>query len=182
MSGSHLDLSQHGVMIIDDNRHMRALLCSIFHALGIKRMKEIGDGETALGEIEAFEPTLVVTDWHMEPMDGIELVKSIRRSSSDAVKYVPIIMLTGHSDLQRVRDARDSGVHEFLAKPVSAKALLKRLEVIIENPRPFIENDAYFGPDRRRKDIGPPKGTKERREAGAANTNAGLSPEQALAS
>ena len=185
MSSPYLDLSQQSVMIVDDNRHMRALLCSIFRALGIKNLKEVGDGETALMEVEAFEPTLVVTDWHMEPMDGISLVKNIRHSASSSVKYVPIIMLTGHSDLHRVQEARDCGVHEFMAKPVSAKDLLKRLEAIIGQPRPFIENDSYFGPDRRRKNQGPPHGSKERRDTGNAAARASnevLSPEQALAS
>ena len=185
MGGSFLDLSQQSVMIVDDNRHMRALLCSIFRALKIKNLKEVGDGETALLEIEAFEPTLVVTDWHMEPMDGISLVKNIRHSAFSSVKYVPIIMLTGHSDLHRVQEARDSGVHEFMAKPVAAKDLLKRLEAIVGHPRPFIENDSYFGPDRRRKNQGPPPGSSERRDAGGTASVASddtLSPEQALAS
>ena len=94
MGGSYLDLSKQSVMIVDDNRYMRAILCSIFRALSIKDLKEVGDGETALLEVKSFEPTLVVTDWHMEPMDGIALVKSIRHSASSSVKYVPIIMLT----------------------------------------------------------------------------------------
>ena len=62
MSGSYLDLSQQNLMIVDDNRHMRALLCSILRALNIKNLKEVSDGETALIEVESFEPTLIVTD------------------------------------------------------------------------------------------------------------------------
>lgn len=58
MSGSYLDLSQQNLMIVDDNRHMR----SIFRALNIKNLKEVSDGETALIEVESFEPTLIVTD------------------------------------------------------------------------------------------------------------------------
>ena len=184
MGGSYLDLSKQSVMIVDDNRHMRAILCSIFRALSIKDLKEVGDGETALLEVKSFEPTLVVTDWHMEPMDGIALVKSIRHSASSSVKYVPIIILTGHSDLQRVQEARDSGVNEFMAKPVAAKDILKRLETIIAHPRSFIENDAYFGPDRRRRDQGPPNGTKERRDGASSApdaSNEAFSPEQAMA-
>ncbi|RPG00573.1 MAG: response regulator [Rhodospirillaceae bacterium TMED63] len=117
----------------------------------------------------------------MEPMDGIALVNSIRHSASSSVKYVPIIMLTGHSDLQRVQEARDSGVNEFMAKPVAAKDSLKRLEVIVGHPRPFIENDSYFGPDRRRKNQGPLQGTQDRREGSppAAADEDELSPEEA---
>lgn len=117
----------------------------------------------------------------MEPMDGIALVNSIRHSASSSVKYVPIIMLTGHSDLQRVQEARDSGVNEFMAKPVAAKDILKRLEVIVGHLRPFVDNDSYFGPDRRRKNQGPLQGPQDRREGfppAAANEDE-LSPEEA---
>jgi len=181
MTSSAVDFSQLGVMIVDDNRHMRALLCSIMHALGIKRLKDVGDGESALTEIGAFEPDILITDWHMEPMDGTTLVKTIRHSSEDLVRYVPIIMLSGHSDMQRVREARDSGVNEFLTKPVSAKSLLARLITIIENPRPFIKTEMYFGPDRRRQDIGAPDNEKDRRVGAAAMSDkAVMSPEEVL--
>ena len=63
----------------------------------------------------------------MEPMDGMTLVKTIRYSSEPMIRHVPIIMLTGHADAKRVQQARDSGIHEFLAKPVSAESLLARL-------------------------------------------------------
>ena len=117
-------------------------------------------------------------------MDGIALVNSIRHSASSAVKYVPIIMVTGHSDLQRVQEARDSGVNKFMAKLVAAKDILKRLEVIVGHPRPFVDNDSYFGPDRRRKNQGPPKGTQDRLEGSppAAANEDELSPEEALTS
>lgn len=183
MTSSVVDFSQIGVMIVDDNRHMRALLCSIMHALGVRRVKEVGDGESALTEIGAFEPDIVITDWHMEPMDGTTLVRTIRHSSEDLIRYVPIIMLSGHSDTQRVREARDSGVHEFLTKPVSAKSLLARLIAIVENPRPFIKTEQYFGPDRRRRDIGPPDNEKDRRIGAAAESDeAVMSPEEVLMS
>jgi len=63
---------------------------------------------------------------------------------------VPIIMLTGHSEKKRVISARDAGVTEFLAKPISAKSLYQRILNIVINPRPFIKSKGYFGPDRRR--------------------------------
>ena len=170
-------------MIVDDNRHMRSLLCSIMRALGIKKIKEVGDGETAVAHIDAFEPDILITDWHMEPMDGTTLVKTLRHSSVDAIRYLPIIMLSGHSDTTRVREARDCGVHDFLTKPVSAKSLLARLIKIIENPRPFIKTEHYFGPDRRRQDIGPPTGVAEQRTGNsAAGAAAQMSPEEALLS
>ena len=77
-------------------------------------------------------------------------------------------MLTGHSEKQRVIGARDAGVTEFLAKPISAKSLYERILNVVANPRPFIKSKNYFGPDRRRNVntnyIGP-----ERRKGGKAD-------------
>ena len=181
MTASPIDFAQLSVMIVDDNRHMRSLIGSILRALGITNIKEVGDGETALSDVSAFQPDILITDWHMEPMDGTTLVKSLRHSSVDAIRYMPIIMLSGHSDRVRVREARDCGVHDFLTKPVSAKSLLARLIKIIENPRPFIKTENYFGPDRRRQDIGPPAGVAEQR-TGKGSGAAQVTPEEVLTS
>jgi len=66
---------------------------------------------------------------------------------------VPIIMLTGHTEMHRVIEARDSGVHEFIAKPISAKGLYSRIKSIIDKPRQFVRVGLYFGPDRRRRQV-----------------------------
>jgi two-component system chemotaxis response regulator CheY len=76
---------------------------------------------------------------------------------------VPIIMLTGHGDRDCVCEARDAGVNMFMAKPISAKAMYERLVWMINHPLPFIRTDDYFSPGRRRKDMGAPTGTRERR-------------------
>lgn len=168
MTVSGFDFAKIGVMVVDDNRNMRALLCSILHALGFKRIKEVADGESALEEIPQFCPDIIITDWHMEPMNGIELVKNIRASGEDQVRYLPIIMLSGHSEAERVRGARDAGAHEFLAKPISAKSLFARIIRIVDSPRPFVKTDFYFGPDRRRQDLGPEAGMPDRRQGAKA--------------
>jgi two-component system, chemotaxis family, chemotaxis protein CheY len=76
-------------------------------------------------------------------------------------------MLTGHSEKNRVLRARDAGITEFLAKPISATALYERILTLVANPRPFIRTKSYFGPDRRRNAgvnyLGP-----ERRKGGTA--------------
>jgi two-component system, chemotaxis family, chemotaxis protein CheY len=76
-------------------------------------------------------------------------------------------MLTGHSEKKRVIAARDAGVTEFLAKPLSAKALYQRILNVVANPRPFIKTKTYFGPDRRRNTSGTYNGP-ERRKGGKA--------------
>jgi DNA-binding response OmpR family regulator len=92
----------------------------------------------------------------------------IRQPGANANPYVPIIMLTGHSEKKRVVAARDAGVTEFLAKPISAKSLYHRVLNVVANPRQFIKTKNYFGPDRRRSTsanyVGP-----ERRKGGKAD-------------
>jgi CheY-like chemotaxis protein len=86
----------------------------------------------------------------MPIFDGLELTQMIRQPGANSNPYVPIIMLTGHSEKRRVIAARDAGITEFLAKPISAKLLYERILNVVANPRPFIKTKTYFGPDRRR--------------------------------
>ena len=104
----------------------------------------------------------------MPIFDGLELTRMIRQPNANANPYVPIIMLTGHSEKKRVVAARDTGVTEFLAKPISAKGLYQRILNVVANPRPFIKTRTYFGPDRRRNSNGGYLGP-ERRKGGKAD-------------
>jgi DNA-binding response OmpR family regulator len=97
-----------------------------------------------------YVPDIVITDWAMPIFDGLELAQMIRQPDGNGNPYAPIIMLTGHSEKRRVTLARDAGVTEFLAKPISAKGLYQRIMNVVTNPRPFIKTKNYFGPDRRR--------------------------------
>jgi DNA-binding response OmpR family regulator len=113
-------------------------------------------------------PDVLILDWMMEGMTGIDLAKMIRTSAASPNPFVPIIMLTGHTSPERVRQARDFGVNEFLAKPVSVNAVMTRLSAVIEHPRPFVRTKVYFGPCRRRRGTDEYKGPERR--AGAEAT------------
>ena len=96
------------------------------------------------------------------------LTQMIRQPGANANPYVSIIMLTGHSEKRRVIAARDAGITEFLAKPISAKSLYQRIVNVVANPRPFIKTKSYFGPDRRRN-VNPNYVGPERRRGGRAD-------------
>ena len=162
-SQSRYVLDNINVLILDDNRHMRSLVQSILHALGVKQIREASDAPEAFKELQHFHADVIIADWHMEPLDGLDFVRLVRTAKDSPNPYVPIIMLTGHTEYMRVCEARDAGVNEFLAKPISAKALYSRLTSIIDCPRPFIRTKTYFGPCRRRRNLGAPRGMKERR-------------------
>ena len=154
-------------LVCDDNPHMRRILRTLLHSFGAREVHEAEEGASALEMYSHYLPDIIITDWAMPIFDGLELTQMIRQPGASGNPYVPIIMLTAHSEKRRVTIARDAGVTEFLAKPISAKALYQRIMAVVANPRPFIKTKTYFGPDRRRnttvKYIGP-----ERRNGGEA--------------
>ncbi len=139
------------VLIVDDNHHMRVLLSEVLRAVGLQNLYEAGDGAEALQQMRAHPIDIVMTDLAMEPLDGIDFVRLLRNSPDSPNQMAPVIMITGHSTMRRISEARDVGVNEFLAKPLTARGVLDRLQKIIDHPRPYVRTDDYFGPDRRRK-------------------------------
>ena len=137
-------------LIVEDNAHMRALLRSLLSVIGLKNVFEAADGEQAFHILREQQPDMVLTDLSMAPTDGIAFTREIRLSHDSPSPFVPIIMITGHTEQHRVESARDAGVTEFLAKPVTTQNLFLRIAEVVERPRAFVRCKSYFGPDRRR--------------------------------
>jgi two-component system chemotaxis response regulator CheY len=140
------------VLVIEDNEHFRLLIRTVLHTLDIHQIREASDGSEALEMLRDFPADVVILDYKMEPMDGISFALKVRRSAESPNPYVPLIMVTGYSEAGLVREARDAGINEFLAKPLSAKALLTRVVSVTASPRAFVRSPGFVGPDRRRKD------------------------------
>jgi two-component system, chemotaxis family, chemotaxis protein CheY len=164
-----IDFNRLRFLVVDDNAHMRRIVRTLLHGFGAREVYEAEDGATGLEAFTHFAPDIVIADWAMPIFDGLELTQMIRQPGSNSNPYVPIIMLTGHSEKKRVTSARDAGVTEFMAKPISAKALYQRILNVVANPRPFIKTKTYFGPDRRRS-VGANYVGPERRKGGRADT------------
>ena len=158
-----IDFNRLRFLVIDDNAHMRRILRTLLHGFGAREVYEAEDGATGLEAFNHFIPDIIITDWAMPIFDGLELAQMIRQPESKGNPYAPIIMLTGHSEKRRVTVARDAGVTEFLAKPISAKGLYQRILNVVANPRPFIKTKTYFGPDRRRNTVTNYSGPERRR-------------------
>ena len=146
-----LDISHLSFLIIDDNKYMRSLLSQILHAFGVRAISEAIEGADALKTLQVNLVDVIICDWAMTPIDGIEFIKMLRRDKTNPNRQVPIIMISGFTEAVRVIEARDAGCNEFLAKPVSAEKLYNRIYNVIKKPRPWIEIASYIGPDRRRK-------------------------------
>ena len=152
------------VLIVDDNQHMRAIVAAILKSADGRHVREASHGGHALAILKDWPADIAIVDFQMAPMDGLELTRRLRDPTTSANPYLPIIMMTGFAERQRVMEARDAGVSEFLVKPVTAKGVLDRLHAAVFKPRPFVENAAYFGPTRRRIDMPGRTGPRRRAE------------------
>ena len=148
MSGGAFDYLK--ALIVEDNQHMRALLRALMNALGNATIYEATNGDDAFVILRDRKPDVILTDLSMKPINGIEFTLQVRNAATSPNPYIPIIMITGHTERHRVEAARDAGVTEFLAKPITAQNLFARIGEIVDHPRPFVKCTDYFGPDRRR--------------------------------
>jgi len=168
------------ILVVDDMKPMAILTKSILNIFGFTQVFTARDGEEAFEILCKHDPDIVLTDWMMEPVDGLEFTERIRRDKMAPNPYVPVIMMTGFSSRLRVENARDIGITEFLVKPFSSRDLYTRIVQIIEKPRQFVEAGAFFGPDRRRKRNKDYDGPR-RRDADEAKTQEPETKEQRLA-
>jgi CheY-like chemotaxis protein len=163
------DFKKLTVLVVEDTAPMRKLMTSVLETLGVGRVFNADNGERGFEVFKRENPDIVIADWHMTPMSGIELTHEIRTNMMSPNRMAPIVLVTGYSALNRVSEARDVGVTEFLVKPFSANDLAKRLAYVINKPRDYIDCKTYFGPDRRRRSTPDYRGPKRRAEDNATD-------------
>lgn len=137
------------VLVVDDKAQMRLLLRCLLRAGGITTLSEAETARQAFDVMRATPIDLVIVDWMMQPIDGLTFTRMVRWDSDSPNPYVPLLMLTAHTELSRVAAARDAGVNGFIRKPVSARVLFDRVSNALTDTRRFIQTDDYLGPDRR---------------------------------
>ena len=128
---------------------MRRLLYDVLAQLGVELTYEADNFNDAFEIFKEQEPDLILTSW-APGLDALKFLYVVRRGMDTPNPYVPVIVLTAHTEAKHVYMARDAGMTEFLAKPVSAKLLYFRIRSIIEKNRIFVRSKKFFGPDRRR--------------------------------
>jgi CheY-like chemotaxis protein len=151
------------VMVVDDQDYVLSLMRTILYGLKIRNLLLATEALSAYEQIEEFDPNIVFSDWNMEPVDGMQFVRMIRTRNDSPNPHVPIIMVTAHNHIKKIKEARDTGANDFLIKPLTVKAIYSRIRATMEHPRPFVHSDSFFGPDRRRREMGPPDGGPDRR-------------------
>jgi two-component system, chemotaxis family, chemotaxis protein CheY len=137
------------VLIVDDEHTMRKVTRSLLQAVGVKNVYEAHDGQSGLDAIRTYAPDVVILDWEMPALNGLEFMRRVRSPGNFPLPDIPIIMLTCHGERSRVIDAVKGGVNEFLLKPVSTTALLARLVSVLNKPRRMVRKGDYYGPEPR---------------------------------
>lgn len=139
------------VVVVDDDRRIATLVRSVLLGLGFQHVELLHNGQDAIAHLDRQQVDLVICDWQMEPVSGIDLVQYMRRENQTHNRVVPVVMLSGNSEKPQVEIARDAGVTEYVIKPFTARSLCSRIIAVIENPRSFIIAPEFAGHNRRRK-------------------------------
>ncbi|MBU6360378.1 MAG: response regulator [Chloroflexi bacterium] len=116
------------ILIVDDYKTMLRIIRNLLKQIGFDNVDEATDGSTALQQLREKNYGLVISDWNMEPMTGLQLLKEIR--SDPKLKHIPFIMVTSESRTKNVIVARDAGVSNYIVKPFNADTLKQKLQAI----------------------------------------------------
>ena len=138
------------ILIVDGNAYMRRLTRTMLMNLGAKSVMEAADGLAALEAIRICDPDVVLLDWDMPVLNGMEVMRIVRSPGVFPRPNIPIIMLTSRAHRSYVVEALRAGVHEYLVKPTSPKALHDRLMSIVVKPRPMMQLGELYVPKPRR--------------------------------
>jgi len=139
------------VLITDDHQASRELIREVLRVMGMGKITIAKDGKDAYEKYRIYNPDIIITDLDMPVCDGIALTMNIRRSKDSPNKKIPIIMVTDKASPEKIVQARDSGIHELMAKPFSSGDISKKIAHIINSPREFVVAPNYVGPSRRRR-------------------------------
>lgn len=117
------------VLVVDDYKTMRRIVRNILRQLNFNNVDEAIDGTEALEKLRNDDFKLVISDWNMEPMTGIELLKVVR--ADEKLKALPFVMITAEGKIENVRKAMEAGVSNYIVKPFNADTLRKKLSSVI---------------------------------------------------
>lgn len=117
------------VLIVDDYKTMLRILRNLLRQLNFSNVDEANDGSEALQKLRQHSYGLVVSDWNMEPMTGIQLLREVR--GDDKLKHIPFIMVTAESKSENVITAKEAGVSNYIVKPFTAETLKAKLVSVL---------------------------------------------------
>jgi two-component system, chemotaxis family, chemotaxis protein CheY len=127
---SSVDMSM-PILIVDDYKTMLRIIRNLLKQLGFTNVDEATDGSSALQKLRDKEYSLVISDWNMEPMSGMQLLTEVRADTK--LKALPFIMITAESKTENVIAAKEAGVSNYIVKPFNAATLKTKLAAVLGN-------------------------------------------------
>jgi len=127
---STIDYEKLKVLIIEDEVHTRSIIRSQLLNLGVRDISEAGDGKTGMLQVVRARPHVILCDVHMEPMDGLEFLRTLRALKVETVRNIPVIFLTADAQADTVLFAKEHAVSGYLVKPVSVAQLKTHIDPI----------------------------------------------------
>lgn len=116
------------ILVVDDFKTMRKIIRNLLKELGFSNVTEAEDGSMALGILKAEDFDLVISDWNMPRMEGIELLKRIRKI--EQLEHLPVLMITAEAKREQVIEAAQHGINGYIVKPFNAATLKEKIERI----------------------------------------------------
>ena len=123
-----VDKNMH-ILVVDDYNTMLRILKNLLKQLGFNNVEDAMDGAQALSKLNSAKFDFIISDWNMEPITGIELLREVR--ASDNLKHIPFIMITAESKTENVIAAKEAGVSNYIVKPFNAETLKGKMASVI---------------------------------------------------
>ena len=120
------------VLIVDDSKPIRQLIRSLLNSFEVQNVGEASDGKDAIRSLQDSVPDLIITDLEMAPMNGIEFARQVRNNPRSPNPDMPIVIMTGHTERQRILEIHKSGLTEIMAKPVTPNFLSRNILVAMD--------------------------------------------------
>lgn len=117
------------VLIVDDYKTMLRIIRNLLRQIGFNNVDEASDGATALQKLRRDNFGLVISDWNMEPMTGLQLLKEVR--ADEKLRNLPFIMVTAESKTENVIAAKKAGVNNYIVKPFNAATLKTKMTAVL---------------------------------------------------
>jgi two-component system chemotaxis response regulator CheY len=117
------------ILVVDDFKTMVRLIDGLLRQLGFTNIDEASNGQMALEKLQKEKYNLVLSDWNMEPMSGLDLLKQVR--ATEALKAIPFILITAESKPENIIAAKKAGVNNYIVKPFNANTLKEKLTAVL---------------------------------------------------
>jgi CheY-like chemotaxis protein len=161
---ARINLARASILLMD-NAWGLELLAGIFTGFGAKQLYRCSSVASANEIVHHHSIDIIVSDAVLQDEDVYEFLRALRRSAdNDINRFTPVIVLSAHTAMRKVSEARDCGANLFVAKPISPTIIMERIRWVAAAKRKYLETQSYAGPDRRFHDDGPPQDMVGRRQ------------------